>query len=158
MRFLRDQEGKFVFSLSQVEQKIFLEILELYPLVPGSQQPLSKSLQGQQAAEAQQLLDEALAEQRTSHKKELEPWLRARGRFRRTKSGCTLSVPHDSVEWLLQILNDIRIGSWLLLGSPEDRIEPEDIDSDLHRIWAAMELSGLFQMALLDATQRASPD
>lgn len=158
MRFLRARDGKFVFHLSQVEQKIFLEILELYPLVPGSPQPFSKSLQGRQAIEAQQLLDEALAEQRTSHKQLLDRWLQARGRFRRTKSGCTLSVPDDSVEWLLQILNDIRIGSWRLLGSPEDRIEPEDIDSDLHRIWAAMELSGIFQMALLDATQRASPN
>lgn len=158
MRLLRAKDGKFAFSLNRVEQKIFIEVLSLYPLVPASHQNLSKTLQGRQAIEAQQMLDEALAEQRASHKRELDQWLNAKGRFRRTKAGCTLTIPHDNVEWLLQILNDIRIGSWLLLGSPDDRIEPEEIDSDLHRIWAAMEVSGIFQMALLHATERSSPN
>jgi len=157
MRLSRAKEGKFVFSLNQAEQKVFLNVIELYPLVPGSHQPFSKSLQGRQAIEAQQMLDDALAEQRATHKRELDEWLKAKGRFRRTKSGCTFTVPHDRVEWLLQILNDIRIGSWLLLGSPEDRVDPEEIDADLQQVWVAMELSGIFQMALLDATERTSP-
>jgi len=157
MRLLRSQKEKFVFSLSQVEQRIFLEILRLYPLVPASHQTLSKTLKGRQGTEAQQMLDEALAEQRAMHKKQLAEWLQAKGRFRRTKAGCNLAIRHDDVEWLLQILNDIRIGSWLLLGSPDDRVEPEEIDPEFHRIWAAMEVSGMFQMALLQAMELPPP-
>jgi len=157
MRLLRVQKVKIVFSLSLVEQRIFLEILRLYPLVPASHQTLSKTLKGRQGVEAQHMLDEALAEQRAKHKSELDKWLQAKGRFRRTKAGCNLYIRHADAEWLLQILNDIRIGSWLLLGSPDDRIEPEEIDPEFHRIWAAMEVSGMFQMALLHAMERQPP-
>lgn len=157
MRLLRRQKGKFAFSLSRVEQRIFLEILRLYPLVPGSHQKLSKTLQGRQIVEAQHLLDEALAEQRANHKSHIDKWLKEKGRFRRTKTGFNLAVPHNDAEWLLQILNDIRIGSWLLLGSPDDRPEPDEIDPELHPIWAAMEVTGIFQMALLDALERQPP-
>ena len=157
MRFVRSQNEKFIFSLSQVEHRIFVEILRLYPLVPASHQTLSKTLKGRQASEAQHLLDEALAEQRTKHKADLDKWLRAKGRFYRTKTGCNLHLRHDNVEWLLQVLNDIRIGSWLLLGSPDDRVEPDDIEPEFHRIWAAMEVSGMFQMALLHAMEQRPP-
>lgn len=156
MKFLRSREEKFVFSLNRVEQRILLEILHLYPLVPGSHQKLSKTLQGNQVEEAQQLLDEALAEQRASHKGQIEKWLKAKGRFRRTKAGVNISIPHKDTDWLLQILNDIRIGSWLLLGSPGDRPDPDEIDPELHPIWAAMEVTGIFQMALLHAVERQS--
>lgn len=157
MRLLRSTNERFIFSLSQVEQRIFLEILQLYPLVPASHQTLSKTLKGRQAIEAQHLLDEALAEQRAKHKGQLDDWLQAKDRFRRTQAGCNLTLRHDDTEWLLQILNDVRIGSWLLLGSPDDRVEPEEMDPEFRRIWAAMELSGMFQIALLHATQRQSP-
>jgi hypothetical protein len=157
MRLLRVQKEKIVFSLSQVEQRIFLEILRLYPLVPASHQTLSKTLKGRQGVEAQHMLDEALAEQRAKHKAQFHDWLKAKGCFRRTKAGCNLHVRHADAEWLLQILNDIRIGSWLLLGSPDDRVEPEEIDPEFHRIWAAMEVSGMFQMALLHAMERQPP-
>ncbi len=157
MRLLRRQEGKYVFSLNQVEQRIFIDILQLYPLVPGSHQKLSKTLQGTPVDEAQHLLDEALAEQRTHHKARIDIWLKEKGRFRRTKTGSNLAVPHGDTEWLLQVLNDIRIGSWLLLGSPSDRPELEEIDPELHPIWAAMEVTGIFQMSLLQAIEQQPP-
>ena len=158
MRLLRAQKGKLVFSLKRAEQKVFLEVLELYPLVPGAHQSLSKTLQGQQGLEAQQLLNEALAEHRASNKLELDQWLTTPSRFRVTKTGCTMVVPLDNVEWLLQILNDIRVGSWLLLGSPEDHLEPEEIEPALRPLWAAMELCGLFQTVLLHGADQASPN
>lgn len=156
MKFLRSRNEKFVFSLNRVEHRILQDILQLYPLVPGSHQKLSKSLHNQQLAEAQQLLDEALAEQRASHKGQIEKWLKAKGRFRRTKTSVSLYIPHQDTDWLLQILNDIRIGSWLLLGSPGDRPDPDEIDPELHPVWAAMEVTGIFQMALLHALERQS--
>ena len=156
MRLVRSTSEQYVFSFSQVEQRIFVEILQLYPLVPASHQLLSKTIKGRRAIEDQHLLDEALAEQRTKHKSHLDKWLQGKGRFRRTKAGCNFTVRHDDTEWLLQILNDIRIGSWLLLGSPDDHPEPEELDPELHRTWAAMEVSGMFQMALLHALQHPS--
>ena len=158
MKLLRRQKEKLVFSLNLVEQRIFLEILGLYPLVPASHQKLSTKLQDPKILEAQHLLDEALAEQRAHHKERVEAWLKEKGRFRRTKAGVNLAIPHSDTEWLLQILNDIRIGSWLLLGSPNDRPEPEEIDEELHPIWAALEVTSIFQMALLHGVERQSPE
>ncbi len=153
MKLLRSTNETFMFSLTGVEQKVFLEVLRLYPLVPASHQPLSKTIKGRRAIEDQHLLDEALAEQRTKHKRHLDKWLQEKNRFRRTKTGGNLTVHHSDAEWLLQILNDIRIGSWLLLGSPDDHVEPEEIDPELHRTWAAMEVSGMLQMVLLHALE-----
>ena len=158
MKLLRSTNETFMFSLTGVEQKVFLEVLRLYPLVPASHQPLSKTIKGRRAIEDQHLLDEALAEQRAKHKSHLDQWLQENGRFRRTKAGCNLTVRHDDAEWLLQILNDIRIGNWLRLGSPDDHPEPEEMDPELQRIWAAMEVSGMFQMAVLHALQDQAPD
>ena len=152
MRRLRSTEDSHVFSLSTVERDVFQEILKLYPLVPTSHQPLSKSMKGGEAIEAQQMLDDALAEQRAKHKIQIQKWLQQQDRFRAAKSGCTFTLRHDETEWLLQILNDVRIGSWLLLGSPEEHIEPDDLNPELHRVWAAMEVSGMFQMELLRIT------
>ena len=156
MKLLRSKNSEFAFSLSEVERRIFLEILNQYPLVPASHQPLSKTIKGRRAIEDQHLLDDALAEQRAKHKRQLGEWLGEKGRFRRTKSGCTLKLRHEDAEWLLQILNDIRIGSWLLLGAPEEHLEPEEIAPELHRVWATMELGGMFQMAVLHALEGQS--
>jgi hypothetical protein len=152
MRRLRSTKDSHVFGLSAVERGIFQEILKLYPLVPTSHQPLSKSMMGGEAIEAQQMLDEALAEQRVIHKKQIQEWLGKQNRFRATKSGFNFTLRRDETEWLLQILNDVRIGSWLLLGSPEEQMDPDDINPELHRVWAAMEVSGMFQVNLLQAT------
>lgn len=157
MKLLRRQKGKFAFGLNRVEHRVLLEILKLYPLIPGSHQKLSKTLQGRQIIEAQHLLDESLAEQRTSYKDRVNKWLQEKGRFRRTKTGYNLTIAHGDTDWLLQILNDIRIGSWLLLGSPGERPDLEEIDPEFHPIWASMEVTGMFQVALLHALERQPP-
>lgn len=154
MRHLRSTKDSHVFSLNAVEHDVFQEILKLYPLVPSSHQPLSKSMKGAEATEAQHMLDDALAEQRAIHKSQIQEWLQAKTHFRVTKSGGTFTLRRDEVEWLLQILNDVRIGSWLLLGSPEERMEPDDINPELHQTWAAMEVSGMFQIVLLGAVSK----
>jgi hypothetical protein len=157
MKLLRTTDEAIVFSLNATERDVLDQILALYPLVPAAHQPLSQSLRGEPAAEAQRLLDEALAEQRSHHQTRVKTWLADAKRFRRTKTGYTLTVRREDAEWLLQVLNDIRVGSWLLLGSPEDRQEPGDVDPKLNRIWAAMEISGMFEMFILHGLEGRSP-
>jgi len=61
------------------------------------------------------------------------------------------------MEWLLQVLNDIRVGSWLILGEPDEKQgKPIALNDDNARYYAAMEFCGLFQMMLLDAFQQSS--
>jgi hypothetical protein len=62
------------------------------------------------------------------------------------------------MEWLLQVFNDIRVGSWVLLGSPEDNIEAALVDADSARIFWDMEMAGNFQMQLLAALEGRAED
>jgi len=71
------------------------------------------------------------------------------GRFVENGSGYHFSLTASEREWLLEILNDIRVGSWVKLGSPDTIMEfAEPADRENLDFWA-MELAGFFQMALL---------
>ena len=77
-------------------------------------------------------------------------------RFRTVKSGFELTVTRAQAEWLLQVLNDVRVGSWLALGEPEEDEAPE-VTEDNARFLLTLELSGLFQSLLLVALDDEGP-
>jgi hypothetical protein len=150
---MRTSGDTFVFSLNRAEKKALIDVLGLYPLVPASHQRLSKTVKGVTATEGQHLLEEALADQREANKGQIRAWLAAPKRFETAKRGSTLTVGVEDSEWLMQVLNDIRIGSWLLLGSPAETVAPEDVPDELASLWASMEISGFFQMTILHAIE-----
>jgi hypothetical protein len=92
----------------------------LYPLVPAAHQRLSKS---EERPECQQLLDEALAAQRQENKKFVETFLQSGTKAPGDEAGWRFLLPVAQMEWLLQVLNDVRVGSWLIMGSPNDATE-----------------------------------
>jgi len=151
VRLLRAAKNQFVFQLASREKELFLRLLALYPCLPPQHQPLTKGgrLPDQEASE--NLLQEALAEQRAEYKQQLTALLAAPRRFQDTPKGCHLSLTAAEIEYLLQILNDIRVGSWVRLGSPEARLEKLDAETAPH-LWA-MEMAGAFQMHLLGALE-----
>ena len=55
-------------------------------------------------------------------------------------------------EWLLEILNDIRVGSWLALGAPED-LESLRVGEEPSIDLLFMELAGFFQMQIIHAIE-----
>jgi hypothetical protein len=80
--------------------------------------------------------------------------LKSKSLFRKTSGRQTylLSLKISEAEWLLQVLNDIRVGSWLRLGSP-DRTEEfmAALSEQTAPYFWAMEVSGHFQMVLVHA-------
>lgn len=149
MKLIRASANQFQFQLGKREKHFLLETLKLYPRIPSAHQPLSRSGNVPDQEANQHLLDEALAEQRAEHKQKLLAFLNNPERFAEAGSGCVLKLSPAEMEWLLQILNDIRVGSWILLGSPEEKINHLDETTAPH-VWA-MEMAGLFQMQLLHA-------
>jgi hypothetical protein len=149
MKLIRSTNGRFVFQLGQRDKLLLLQVLKLYPRIPSASQPLTKSgkLPGHESN--QRLLDEALAEQRAENKKHLETLLTDPRRFADSETGCRLTLSHADMEWLLQVLNDIRVGSWLLLGSPDEKFEKLTLATAPH-YWA-MEMSGIYQSRFLEA-------
>ncbi len=154
MKRIGADEESVVFQLSARERETLIEILQAYPVVPPAHQQLSRELKDPHLGEYQHLLDEALAEQRAANKRHLQEWLGAPERFQKASSGCRFRLDRADSEWLLQVLNDIRVGHWLLLGSPDpSRLKLNNFRPKMLPIWLAMEMSGYFQMTVLEALE-----
>jgi hypothetical protein len=140
------EDGRHEFLLTRREKDLLLLVLRLYPRIPAGHQPLSKTRPEEKAN--QRLLDEALAEARMENKKALEALLSDTKRFKQQGSGWRLSLSSTDVDWLLQVLNDVRIGSWVQLGSPEQPLKELNVRT-APALWA-MEMAGAFQMSFLE--------
>jgi len=150
VKLIRSDKHGIVFHVGKREQQLLLETIKLYPLVPASHYRLSQGGQGPKADENQRLLEEALAEQRQENRRQVQAMLNAPQRFRETKSGLELTLTSAQVEWLLQVLNDVRVGSWLALGEPESGEEPAVTEQNA-KYFFALDVCGLFQSVLLAA-------
>ncbi len=153
MKLIRSTPDKLLFHLARREKQMLLQVLKLYPCIPPAHHRLTKAGRLPDQEANQRLLDEALAEHRAENKKQLHALLAQPHRFEDTQTGCRLALRPSELEWLLQVLNDIRVGSWVVLGSPEEKHEKLNARTAPH-LWA-MEMSGWFQMQLLEALNRA---
>jgi hypothetical protein len=151
MKLVKATKSRLVFELGQREKRSLPQILKLYPCVPSAHHVFSKSGRLPDSVANQQLLDEAMAEQRAENKKRVQALLADPRRFEQTETGARLSISPAELEWLLQVLNDIRVGSWVILGSPENK--PAELNAATAPHFLAMEMAGYFQMQLLEALQ-----
>ena len=152
MKLIRSTKSRLVFDLGQREEQMLLRLLKLYPCVPAAHHVLSKAGRLPGAEATQQLLDEALAEQRAQLKKQLQTLLADPHRLEHTDSGARLSLSPAEAEWFIQVLNDIRVGSWIELGSPDGK--PVELDPSKAPHFLAMERAGYFQAQVLEALER----
>jgi hypothetical protein len=151
VKVTRISSEKMALHLGRSETHLLLGVLSMYPRVPSGHQRLSKLSRLPDEESSQHLLDEALAEQRAENKNRWALLLADTSRFHQDETGCRLLLTDGDLEWLLQILNDIRVGSWLALGAPEKAPKVRDSLS-ARDVWA-MEMSGYFQMQLLAALE-----
>ena len=149
MKLVRASKTRLLFHLARREASLLLQVLKLYPRVPSAHQPLSKSGRMPSRQENQRLLDEALAEQRAANKKQLQTLLGDPKRFRQVETGFHLSLARTEAEWVLQVLNDIRVGGGIILGSPEGKLE--GLNATTAQDFWAMEMAGYFEGELLEA-------
>ena len=152
MKILKSDGDKFTFQISKREKRLLLDILDLYPLVPGFVQPLSRTANPADIQADQRLLEESLAAHKQENKKQLGVIINEINRSQESAGGGRFSLSSDQMEGLLQVLNDIRVGSWQKLGSPDAaRKKAIELNEQNARNAWAMEVAGLFQMALLSA-------
>ena len=151
MKLLRSTRDGFAFHLRQSEKELLFRLLRLYPLVPAAHHRLSQSDAGDADGENQRLLDEALAAHRQEQQAQALALLNDPACFSQAKSGWQLQLSGPQIEALLQVLNDVRVGSWIALGSPDfeqgAKVTPSEVNAS--RLWL-MEAAGFFQHHLLD--------
>jgi len=148
MKLTRAANDGFRLHLGHWEKELLLKLTRPYPRLAPRHQKLSKSAVVPDHAASQQLLEESLAEHQVANRKQLAALLKA-DRLEPTKAGWRLSVSSAEVEALLQVLNDIRVGSWVRLGSPEQGCEVLNAQT-APDLWA-MEMAGILQARLLAA-------
>lgn len=153
MKAFQDAEGNLVLELGKRERHLFLRILDLYPVVPVSYARLSTDKDSQNLAANQQLLEESLRDYQTENRKYLQDLFHRCGSMEESRTALSLKLPPPDFERLLQVLNDIRIGSWLALGAPEGKASVLDPQTAPH-VWA-MEIAGFFQVSLLSAIEKS---
>jgi hypothetical protein len=93
-----------------------------------------------------------MAEQRQAHKDRVKEFLKNLPTDLEMES--TIHLTPGQMEWLLQVLNDVRVGTWVNLGRPdaESKEKLEPTEENLRGL-AMMELCGFFQMTLLEAME-----
>ena len=150
MNFVNFDGERFVFQLNRREKHLLFHTLRLYPLIPSAHHRITQSGGNVENVPDQKLLEEALAEQRKENKRQLETMLKDPARFKEVHGGYEFFLSKPQVEWLLQVLNDIRIGSWLALGSPDEKKGKAAAltKQNSQFVWF-MEFSGYFEMLLL---------
>ena len=116
MRFFKRGEGrKVVFRFERTEREMFARILELFPVQQGALRPINDD------GNAQELLENALREQRGKLREEAQRLLSANGELvidGEFNEFWDLKLSDAEIEWILQMLNDVRVGVWTQIGCP----------------------------------------
>jgi hypothetical protein len=147
VKLIKADNNKLSFYVDSFEKRLLLLVLGLYPLVPAGHQPLSRN---EKNPEAEKILEEAVSEQRQENKERINFFVLSN--LQPYEGGYRLILQPAQVEWLLQVLNDIQIGSWLLLGCPvgDTRTVKDLTPATAQYLWAR-EMAGEFQWDLLHA-------
>ncbi len=152
MRCIESSGDDFIFELSVKEHGWFTELIGRYPMVPFAHYPLSRSPSGDEHEADQALLEEALAEHRAETSRQVQNMLAEKDRFQTAEPGVRLRLQSGEIDWLLEVLNDVRVGCWIGLGQPDTaEISTIEITSGNAGLIWGMELCGFFQAALMAA-------
>lgn len=150
MRLVRQLKGSWQYRLNQSEADILLGLVRRFPFTEMHRAKISRSDQSPQAVEREKLLAEALAEHREKLQQQAASLLGGE-KWKQAGKDHWLTLDSASREMLLQLLNDIRIGCWHALGTPEILDLPTLHDSAKNLGYRQlMELAGYFEMSLLE--------
>jgi hypothetical protein len=147
-------EPLLTFEISAREEALLLATLRLYPALDSSHHKISRDPKAAGSSE-QRLLEESMAQLQAAHRRKVEELFRAPQRFfKDAPDQRRLVLTGGQFEWLLQVLNDVRVGNWVRLGCPDlEKVPPVELTPANARALQAMQLSGQFQMALLEAVK-----
>ena len=150
MKLLRQQRDGWEYELNPHEALCLRALIREFPLTPATAARITRTESSRPAAERERLLNESLAEHRQELKRKAMK-LVAAGNLKAGRAGWRLRLNSEEREILMQLLNDIRIGSWHALGEPENLEaqppQPSEKELSLHSL---MQLAGFFEFKLLN--------
>ncbi|MDA7916306.1 hypothetical protein N9B94_03635 [Verrucomicrobia bacterium] len=151
MKLLRRSGKVAVIELDAGEHFVVAELFKRYPVLPPSHFELSRCGEFEGMEEDEAFLQETMSDEQMANVKELKELLTTEKYIKQVGDAYQIFLERPQIEWLLQVVNDIRVGSWAMLGSPEEVSDVEDFETDPSKrsYYFAMELSTMVQSVLL---------
>ncbi|MDH7503153.1 MAG: hypothetical protein QHJ82_10665 [Verrucomicrobiota bacterium] len=151
MTLLKAEGDRYQFGMSLAEKTVLLVLLDRYPTIPLSYYKLSKTPGGDKEDD-QAVLEEAMSSRRSLLKRRVTQLMHGEDRFQQGQNQLHVTFTRDEIEWLLQVLNDIRVGSWIRLGCPDcEKRMPVMTTGEDKLSFAEMELAAHFECMFLEA-------
>ncbi len=153
MKLLRRSDDQVLIELEAAERFVITELLKRYPVLPADHFQLSKCSDEEGIEEDEAFLHETLSDEQKSNRREITKFLEGENGFKPVGDAYQVTLTRERIEWLLQIVNDIRVGSWAMLGSPDEIHEVDELSTDPQKasLAFAMEISTVVQSILLAA-------
>lgn len=152
MKCTRKGDGRFDMSLDQEEWQALKDLVTQYPKTPADHHSLtSKDDPDPDLKQSDDWLKESSGTHQSERLRQLNAWIHSIHPVKmKDPPTYTLELDPPKADWLIEILNDIRVGCWLNLGcpTPDDLTGAEWRKEEWASIWA-MELSGMYQSVLL---------
>ena len=150
MKLVKQTKKRFQYQVSREDAGALRFLAKQFPITAFSAATISKTDAGSKAVEREKLLNESLR----AHREDLKRKARDLVLPEKFKSADGEQFYHISLEGresMLQILNDIRVESWRILGEPED---PETnifrLAKDKFKYYHFMRLAGYFEYHFLN--------
>lgn len=151
------QTGKgFQYRLSAQEAHSLRQLMRQFPV--GSLAPAQISKSDPEALEREKLLNESLEAHRKKLKREAKVLVQP-AKFKTAGNHQLYRISHGKREVMLQILNDIRVESWRILGEPENlEARAFDLPQEKFKYFYLMYLAGEFEFYFLNLEELAGEE
>ena len=149
MKLVAQSADGFEYRLNRDEAACLRLVLQQFPAGPNTPASISHTGDGDQDIERTHLLNQSLAWHRAGLKRKALDFLAA-DRLKMVGAACHLRLSAEEKEFLLQLLNHVRVGCWRELGEPADleTYAPTGIAKSPD-YFSLMELAGFFEYQLL---------
>ena len=149
MKLVKQTRNGWQYQMDPPEADCLRSLLLQFPITANAPAKISRTDSDPQTEDREKLLNESLAD----HRKELKKIARSlvgAGKIEVGDEGWRLCINSEEREILLQILNDIRVGSWRALGEPEDLEIQTPVATEKEQVfYNIMNLAGYFEHNLL---------
>ena len=157
MKFVHASQAGFGFEFNLREKQLLFKVLSLYPLIPATHHRLSRSHAGE-SGENQALLEESLAAHREETRQKVRKLITNSRRFQVKGHTYHWTASREEMEWILQVINEVRVGSWLALGSPNMQAKKVAVSTpETQEHYWAMDIAGGFEMIFVTALSGELP-
>ena len=150
MKLVKQTQKGFQYELEGEDVESLRFLVNQFPIVAFSPAKVSKTDAGSSAMEREQLINDSLRLHREGLKRKARGLI-LREKFTMSDGKQFYRIMLKARETMLQILNDIRVESWRILGEPEN---PETnvfrLTGEKFKYYHFMRLAGYFEYHFLN--------